>query len=183
MATPGSWWKAAGPPNCSRTSPPSIGQYASEDATYALFKTVQERDPALAQQCYRTVEDLLVKKGEYALCLACLGDYQARFASIRQEWEEGKSREDNMSRKFQESGKKTAEYWAQKGQSPPITPQYAPPRYYDKHFVEETRRLIEILVGTGHKAEAGKIQEQAVAALDDARLKSAVADAEKRTRS
>jgi hypothetical protein len=157
-------------------------EYGSEDATYTLFKTVQERDPALAQQCYRTVEDLLVKKGEYALCLTCLGDYQARFASIRQEWEKGKSREDNMSRKFQESGKKMAEYWAQQGQSPPIMPQYGPPKYHDKHFVEETRRLIEILVGTGHKAEAGKIQEQAVAALDDARLKSAVADAEKRMR-
>jgi hypothetical protein len=158
-------------------------QFGNEDATYALFKAVQERDPALARQCYRVVEDLLAIKGEYALCLACLGDYQERFTSIRQEWEKGKSWEDNMSRKFQESGKKMAEYWAQKGQSPPKTPRYEPPRYYDNHFVEQTRRLIEILVGTGHKPEAGKIQEQAVAALDDARLKSAVADAEKRTHS
>ncbi len=146
-------------------------EYASEDATYALFKTLWERDPALARRCYNLVEDLLVKKREYALCLTCLGDYQARFASIREEWEQGKSWEDNISRKLQRIP------------SRPGVPSFVPPPYYDKRFVEETRRLIEILVGTGRKAEAGKIQEQAVAALDDARLKSALADAEKRTRS
>jgi len=53
---------------------------------------------------------------------------------------------------------------------------------YANIFVGETCRLIEILVGTGHKAEAEAIRNQAVAALDDARLKLAIGDAEERVR-
>jgi predicted RNA-binding protein with PIN domain len=45
-------------------------------------------------------------------------------------------------------------------------------------FISDTRQLIEILVATGDKAEAEKIRDQAVARLNDARLKSAVSDAE-----
>jgi hypothetical protein len=40
--------------------------------------------------------------------------------------------------------------------------------------------LIEILVGAGKAADAEKVREQAVALLDDPRLKPAVADAESR---
>ena len=50
----------------------------------------------------------------------------------------------------------------------------------EDRFVGQTRQLIEILIGTGHKADAEKIRDQAVAVLDDERLKSAVTDAEKR---
>ena len=53
---------------------------------------------------------------------------------------------------------------------------------YAVSFVGGTCRLIEILVGTGHKAEAETIRSKAVAALDDARLKLAVSDAEERVR-
>jgi hypothetical protein len=52
----------------------------------------------------------------------------------------------------------------------------------EDNFVGQTRRLIEILVATGHQAEAEKIHGQAVAILADARLKSAVTDAEKHLR-
>jgi hypothetical protein len=48
----------------------------------------------------------------------------------------------------------------------------------EDRFVGQTRQLIEILVGTGHKAEAENICDQAVAVLDDPRLKSAVSDVE-----
>jgi hypothetical protein len=48
------------------------------------------------------------------------------------------------------------------------------------NFVSQVRALIEILVGTGNKTEAEKISTQAVAVLDDPRLRSAVADAEAR---
>jgi hypothetical protein len=41
--------------------------------------------------------------------------------------------------------------------------------------------LIEILVAAGHKADAEKIRDQAVAILPDERLKSAMVDAEART--
>jgi hypothetical protein len=51
----------------------------------------------------------------------------------------------------------------------------------DKRFVGHVRQLIEILVGAGRKADAESIRDQAVALLDDARLKSAVSDAEKKT--
>jgi hypothetical protein len=53
-------------------------------------------------------------------------------------------------------------------------------READKRFVGNVTQLIDILVGAGHKADAEKIRDQAVALLDDARLKSAVSDAEKR---
>ena len=43
----------------------------------------------------------------------------------------------------------------------------------DDRFVGQTCQLIEILVGTGHQADAEKIRDEAVAVLDDARLKSA----------
>ena len=53
-------------------------------------------------------------------------------------------------------------------------------RMATNNFVGEVRRLVEILVGTGHKNDAEKIQAQAVSVLDDTRLKSAVSDAEER---
>ena len=55
-----------------------------DDATYALFKTVRDSDPKLADQCFYYLQDLLVAKGEYQWCLKHLGDPQERFNSIRQ---------------------------------------------------------------------------------------------------
>ena len=55
-------------------------------------------------------------------------------------------------------------------------------KYAEDRFVSQTCQLIEILVGVGRKADAEKIRDQAVAVLDDARLKSAVSDAEARVR-
>jgi hypothetical protein len=48
--------------------------------------------------------------------------------------------------------------------------------------VGQTRQLIEILVATGHQAEAERIRDEAVVILDDGRLKSAVSDAMSRIR-
>ena len=47
-------------------------------------------------------------------------------------------------------------------------------------FVAQVCTLVEILVATGNKSEAEKIQEQAVAVIDDSRLKSAVENAEQK---
>jgi hypothetical protein len=47
----------------------------------------------------------------------------------------------------------------------------------EDRFVGQTCQLIEILVGTGHQADAEKICDQAVAILDDPRLRSAISDA------
>jgi serine/threonine protein kinase len=112
-----------------------------EDASVALFKAIQEKDPALAGQCYFYIRDLLLKKGEYQLCLKGLGDPQKQFDSIRGAFNVVHDKE---------------------------------------YFVRETLKLIEILVCAGDKAGAGKIQGQAVVALDDSRLKSAVSDTERK---
>jgi hypothetical protein len=147
------------------------GEWGNDDATCALFKFVGDHDPALAKRCYTTAEALLVKRGEYGLCLGYIPDYQAKFEGLRQNWQQGKKREENMSSTY----RKAAQASPSNGLGSP-----QPPKYYDAHFVEEACRLIEILVGAGHNAEAQKVRDQAVAVLDHARLKSALSDAEER---
>jgi serine/threonine protein kinase/signal peptidase I len=127
----------------------SINSYLSQDdATYALFKTLDAKDPKLAQQCYFYAESLLVQKGEYALCRKYMGDPEFRFNLIQICWKPELNNSEMM--------KKSA----------------------NDRFVGETRQLIEILVATGDKVVAEKIRDQAVFLLDDTRLHSAVSDAE-----
>jgi serine/threonine protein kinase len=118
-----------------------------DDATYALFKTIREKDPKLAGQSYFYLETLLVSKGEYQWCLSHMGEPQRRFDLIRQGFDMSRSPPDASAMM-----KKAAE----------------------DRFVGQTCQLIEILVATGHKADAEGIRDQAVAVLDDPRLKSAV---------
>ena len=149
------------------------------DATLALFQQVEAGDKKLAQQCFGIVEGLLAQQGEYEKCLGYLGDPQAAFERIRQSWQQMKKfEEQNASRReqmkqFQEMAKTNPLY-----AHVPILPE--PPKFADDNFVGQARQLIEILVATDHKADAEKIRDQAVALLDDARLKSAVSDAEKK---
>ena len=121
-----------------------------DDATVALFKSIQ-KDPTLASQCYFVAEELLVRKGEYALCLSCMGDPQVRFQRIRELWDMDKNVKER-----------------------------------DNHavnrLIRETRQLIEILISAGRKPEAEQIRDEVVKLLDDARLKSAVGDAEEKIR-
>jgi serine/threonine protein kinase len=121
-----------------------------DDATYALFKTIRGKDPKLAAQSYFYLEPLLVSKGEYQWCLSHMGDPQRRFDLIRQGFDMSWSPPDASA-----MIKKSAE----------------------DRFVGQTCQLIEILVATDHKADAEGIRDQAVAVLDDPRLKSAVDDA------
>jgi hypothetical protein len=148
------------------------GHLQNEDATLALFKTIQQQDKQLAGQCYYYAEDLLMQHGEYELCLTCIGNPQARFESYRRSWEmqrESQQRMDEMRKQY-----------------PPVpAPRllggaFTPPdmgRLATNNFVGQVCKLVEILVGTRHQAEAEKIRDEAVAVLDDARLKSAVSDA------
>ena len=55
-----------------------------------------------------------------------------------------------------------------------------PPKTADKRFVDQTCQLVEILVGSGHKGYAEKIRDQALALLENERLKSSVADVERK---
>jgi tetratricopeptide (TPR) repeat protein len=145
-----------------------INEYLqADDETYALFKIIRQRDPALARQCYFYAESLLVAKGEYELCLEYMGDPQVRFESSRHSWE--------MEKQMYHRQEESQNQHAPSG-SIPSRPKMA--READKRFVGRIRQLIEILVGANHKADAEKIRDQAVAILDDPRLRSAVSDAE-----
>ena len=135
-------------------------ELGDEDSTYALFKSIEQRDPQLAQQCYGYAENLLVEKGEYALCLKYIGDPQGRFDFIRSVRERMNEILDRTSQNNQARMRKQA----------------------NDSFVNDTRRLVEILVGSGHTDEAQKIQSEAVAVLNDPRLQSAVGDAEEKVR-
>jgi hypothetical protein len=53
-------------------------------------------------------------------------------------------------------------------------------KFVDGRFLSQTCELVEILVGTAHKPEAEEIRAQALTLLDYPRLKSALADAEKK---
>ena len=146
----------------------SLNQYLQdEQATYEMFGKLRQRDPALAWQCFFVAEPVLVKHGDYALCFGYLGDPEAAFNRIRQQWEMLKQQE----QRWAENSDRTADTGA--GLHPPALPKTA-----DGRFVDETRQLLLILVKTEHKAEAEHIRDQALALLDDPRLKSAVSDAE-----
>ena len=159
----------------------SINHYLDDDdATYALFKSLQQQDKALAQQCYVLAQGLLVQRGEYDLCLSYLGDPQTAFEHIRHSWEQTKKWEDQQAASRQqhverlEAMAKTNALFA--NGPVPFLPEL--PKFADQHFIDQTRQLIEILVGAGQKAEAEKMQNEAVSVLDDPRLKSSVRDAE-----
>ena len=156
-----------------------INQYLGDDqATLALFKTMEQRDPQLAQQCFLFVENLLVKNGDYETCRKYLGDPEAAFERIHQSWqrmkqfeEQNAARNEEQRKRFQEMAK-TNSLYAHLPQFP------SPPPFADQNFAAQTRQLIEILVATGDKAEAEKIQGEALTVLNDPELKSAVSDAE-----
>ncbi len=155
-------------------------QLQDDDATYALFKTVREKDPKLAGQCYFYLEPLLVSKGEYQWCFSHMGDPQGRFNSIRQALDMDRANQKRMA----DMNQRTAQQMAEMNQKRGWTNSWTPPdtsalmkKSAEDRFVGQTRQLIEILIATGHNADATNIRDQAVAILDDERLKSAVSDA------
>jgi tetratricopeptide (TPR) repeat protein len=151
----------------------SINNYlGQDDATLALFKTMYQNDPKLAGECFYYAEDLLLKKGEYELLLKCVGDPQAHFESARRGFQvqiQSQQRMAEMRKKHPAPQLPAGAF------RPPDMGQMA-----TNNFVGQVRKLVEILVATDHKADAEKIQSQALAVLDDARLESAVSDAEKK---
>jgi serine/threonine protein kinase len=145
----------------------------NDEATYALFQIMRQRDPKLADQSYFWLEDLLVAKGEYQWCLSHLGDPQSHFAeSIRRSYEMELDSQKRMAELNRQYGRTNS--WS------PSDHSEAMKKSAENRFVGRTRQLIEILVGANRKADAEKIRDQAVAVLDDPRLKSAVSDAEEK---
>jgi serine/threonine protein kinase/tetratricopeptide (TPR) repeat protein len=158
-----------------------------DDATYALFKTIREKDPQLAGQCYFWVESLLVAKGEYQWCYDHMGDPQSRFDNLHRTFDMDTANQKRMAETQQRSRQMMADLNRAHGWT--NLPAFSPPdtsvmikKASDDRFVGQVRQLIEILVATGHEEEAEKIRGQAVAVLDDARLKSAISDAQEKTR-
>jgi hypothetical protein len=149
--------------------------------TCRLFHFVMERNAQLAKRCYGLAEGALVKNREYELCAQFVGDGQGQFDTIRANWERLGEWENRMAAMRQESQKRMEQYWAEKGQKMPVLPPMAPPRSADNLMVGKTRQLIEILVGAGHRPEAERIRDQALALLDNDALKSAIPDAERKT--
>ncbi len=134
-------------------------ELGEQEATLALFKSIQARDPKLARQCYHAVEDLLVEKGEYGVCAGYIDDFQTRFESNRS------------------SKERTLDTLAR---TPGAAGAASLSRGTTKSFITTSRKLIEILVGVGRKAEAKSIRDQAISVLNVPELLSAVEDAEQR---
>ena len=160
-----------------------------DDATVTLFKAMLKRDRRLAGQCYPYAEDLLMQKGEYALCRDCLGDPLAHFESLRrglamrqQMDERQKQWQDDLVERQKEQRAQLEELAKKNHQ--PLPPVFRAPftpvdmgEMATNNFVGQVRKLVEILVATGDKTTAGQIQDAALAVMDDGRLKSAVEDA------
>ncbi|HEY2083384.1 MAG TPA: tetratricopeptide repeat protein, partial [Verrucomicrobiae bacterium] len=156
-----------------------------QDATYALFQAIRKRDPQLARQCYYWVEGLLVSKGEYQWCYENMGDPQARLSQAKQSFEMQMQNQKQMAESRARSERQLAEMNRQRGWT--NTPTFFTPdsagmmaRSATNSFVGAAGMLIEILVGSGHLTEAGQIRDQALAVIDDPRLKSAVSDAQEK---
>ena len=161
------------------------GELQDDDATYALFKTVRDSDPKLADQCFYYLQDLLVAKGEYQWCLSHLGEPQERFDSIRHDLDMARDNQKRMAETMQRTAQQLAEMNQKQGRTntwSPYDPSAMMKKSSEDRFVGQVCQLIEILVGVAQKADAEKIRDQAVEVLDDARLKSAVSDAEERVR-
>ncbi len=156
-----------------------------DEATYELFTTLREKDPQLAGQCYFWIEGLLVAKGEYQWCYDHMGDPQFRFDTIAR----GYDMETANAGRMAESQERTKQMLAEMNQKngwtnrppnlPPDTSAMLKKSAADR-FVSQSRQLIEILVGSGHQADAETIRDEAMTVLDDPRLQSAVTDAEQK---
>lgn len=169
------------------------GQLQQDDATYALFQFIRNKDKKLAEQCFGTVAPLLIKRGEFDLCLSYIGDPQEKLEALQEAYDWTLVHQHHADLLKQQSDHQLAEIRQQLDQTnivkPVFVPNYYPPppvpvnpvpslrAFTEYRFVNEIRQLIEILVGAGREAEAEAIQNKAVAISDDPRLKSAVSDA------
>ena len=140
-----------------------------EEVTLELFDRLEKVDPSLSQKCYLVIKPIWMKRGMYSRFLSYRGEPQAQLEGIQRDWEAQKRMEKSRSASNEQLAKQNPNF-------------RLPPRihYADTYFVSQTHDLIEILVGLNRNTEAEKIRDQALALLDDPRLKSAVEDAEKK---
>jgi len=154
-------------------------------ANYALFMDLRQKQPSLAAECYLIMEPTLVQRGEYQLCLEYIGNPETRIKTYCQTFQRLHALFEGMSERSKEMWRNIQASHQQPGR-PPLSPYLhinagkKGLRLTTDQFTGEVCRLIEILVGTGHQEEAGEIHGEAVAVLDDPRLRTAVSDAEEK---
>lgn len=158
-----------------------------DDATYALFVSFRDKDPELARRCLVWANDLLVAKGDYQWLYDHMGDAQQKFEMMHQSLKAQLDVQARVTAQAAATKQLMEERRRQSGQASFAT--FQPPdtstrlkQLAENGFIGQTRQLIEILVATGHKADAQKIHDQAVTILNDQRLQSAVSDAEMKLR-
>ena len=127
----------------------SINGYLEEEPkTVELFKTLHEKHPRLAERCYLVAEKDLAARREYTLCASYIPDATERFERLKEMRELQLKMDKDKRLRMKE--------------------------YAEKSFVEQTSRLIEILVGAGRKEDAESVREQALEVRDDRRFRDAI---------
>ncbi len=127
----------------------SINRYLEEEQkTVELFKALDQKQRRLAERCYLVAEKDLAARGEYTLCASYIPDATKRFDRIREMRERHLEMAKDERLRLKE--------------------------YAETSFVEETCRLIEILVGAGRKEDAESVRERAFAVRDDRPLLEAI---------
>jgi hypothetical protein len=127
----------------------AINEYLKEEPkTVELFKTIHQKYPELAEQCYHVAEGNLVRQREYKICIVYIPEPLKRFEGIRE------MRERTLKRVKKDNPELKA--------------------FAEEAFVDETGRLVEILVGVGRKQDAGKVRERALAVRDDRQVRDAL---------
>jgi hypothetical protein len=154
-----------------------------EDATVVLFQSIREKDRRLAGQCYPEVEDLLMQRGEYLLCLECLGDPQAHFKSLRGDFQRQVALQERMAQ-IQRNIQQHQEEMANNSNFPPppaFSRAFPPPNVAvmaTNNFVKQVVTLEQILAGVGRQADAEQIRDQALALVADDHFRTALTDPE-----
>jgi serine/threonine protein kinase/type II secretory pathway pseudopilin PulG len=153
-----------------------------ENSTEALFHSLEQSDPKLAQQCYPVIADQLAQRGEYETCRKYMGDPLTQFEIIRSEYELNLENQKHLAAMSQ----LTARQMAVINHQPNGTNLWFHPdnsaflkRNAESRFIGQTRQLIEILVATDtDPSTAQDIQNKALSVLNVPQLQSAVSDAE-----
>ncbi len=128
----------------------SLNRYLKEDSkTVDLFLSIEAKQPQLALIGYEVVEPQLVARHEWKTCERYIRDPLKRFERFQamRQMQLSLATEDST-----EPFKDVAE----------------------GHFVEQTCRLIEILVGVGRGPDAEKVRDRALAVRDDAAIRGAM---------
>jgi tetratricopeptide (TPR) repeat protein len=155
----------------------------NQDCTVGLFMELRTNNTALASQCFPLIEETLVQKGYYGLCLEVMGDPEAAFERLRLSYERNKQMETWNAERQKEQNARLESLYANSRTNEFAIPRPrlpAPPRFADEFFIRGVSHLVEILIGTGNKPAAEKIRADALNVFDDSKLKSVVEDAELR---